>query len=155
MGAMPNIASVLKAEVSRLARKELRSENEALKKALASQRTEIAGLKRRLLELERAMLRLAKIKSRESASRAVGSTARVTEQETESHRFRASGMAANRKRLGLSAADFGLLVGTTGQSVYAWEAGKSKPREKALAAIAGLRGIGKKEALERLQALKG
>ncbi len=34
-------------------------------------------------------------------------------------RFRAAGMAANRKRLDLSAADFGVLVGATGQSIYA------------------------------------
>lgn len=64
------------------------------------------------------------------------------------------GMAANRKRLGLSAADFGLLVGATGQSVYAWEAGKSKPRGKNLAAIAALRGVGKREVLKRLAAQK-
>ena len=40
----------------------------------------------------------------------------------------------------------GLLVGATGQSVYAWESGKAKPRPEALAAIASLRGIGKLEA---------
>jgi DNA-binding transcriptional regulator YiaG len=64
-------------------------------------------------------------------------------------------MAANRKRLGLSAADFGLLVGATGQSIYAWETGKAKPRPKALAAIAALRGIGKREVDARLAGLKG
>ena len=63
-------------------------------------------------------------------------------------------MASNRKRLGLSAADFGLLVGATGQSVYSWEAGKSKPRAGALAAIAALRGIGKREVEARLATLK-
>ena len=69
-------------------------------------------------------------------------------------RFRASGMASNRKRLGLSAADFGLLVGASGQSVYAWEQGKARPRGKNLAAIAALRGVGKREVVERLAALK-
>jgi len=63
-------------------------------------------------------------------------------------------MAANRKRLGLSAADFGLLAGATGQSVYAWEAGKAKPRGKNLAAIAALRGIGKREVRKKLAELK-
>ncbi len=64
-------------------------------------------------------------------------------------------MAANRKRLGLSAQDFALLVGTTGQSVYAWESGKARPRQEFLVAIAALRGIGKQEAMTRLAALKG
>jgi len=62
-------------------------------------------------------------------------------------------MANNRKRLGLSAADFGRLVGATGQSVYAWETGRSKPRGKYLEAIAALRGIGKREVAEKLAAL--
>jgi transcriptional regulator with XRE-family HTH domain len=61
---------------------------------------------------------------------------------------------SNRKRLGLSAADFGLLVGASGQSVYAWEQGKARPRGKNLAAIAALRGVGKREVVERLAALK-
>ena len=151
---MPNIATVLKAEITRLARKEVRESSDGLKKTIASQRTEIAGLKRRLQELEGAVKKLAKAPS------AVASRpgARVLSESAESNatglRFRANGMAANRKRLGLSAADFGLLVGATGQSVYAWESGKAKPRPEALAAIASLRGIGKVEAEAKLAAAK-
>ena len=63
-------------------------------------------------------------------------------------------MASNRKRLGLSAADFGLLVGASSQSVYAWESGKSKPGREYLPAIAALRGIGTREVAEKLVALK-
>lgn len=63
-------------------------------------------------------------------------------------------MASNRKRLGLSAADFGLLVGATGQSVYAWETRKTKPSAKNLEAIASLRGLGKREVARRLAAIK-
>ena len=47
-----------------------------------------------------------------------------------------------------------LLVGASGQSVYAWEQGKARPRGKNLAAIAALRGVGKREVVERLAALK-
>ena len=63
-------------------------------------------------------------------------------------------MAANRKRLEMSAADFGLLVGASGKTIYDWDAGKVKPRPHALAAIAGLRGISEREAAERLAAVK-
>jgi DNA-binding transcriptional regulator YiaG len=148
---MPNLANVLKAEVARLARKELRGETDSLRKTVSSQRAELAALKRRLSELEKSVSTLtraaAKSKARDKASATqdeAGSTAR----------FSASGMASNRRRLGLSAAEFGLLVGTTGQSIYAWEAGKSKPRTKNLAAIAALRGIGKREVAARLEQLK-
>jgi len=150
---MPNIANVLKAEITRLSRKELRESSDALKKAVAAHRAEIAGLKRRLQALEATVKRLSK--SGGASARAPTAAAEAADPATTGSRFSAKGMAANRKRLGLSAADFGRLVGTTGQSVYAWESGKAKPRRDALAAIAALRGIGKREVAARLDALKG
>lgn len=148
---MPNIASVLKAEIVRLARKELRSEVDSIRKALAAARAENAALKRRVSDLERSLRQL----TRTAQPPTVPSSAPAEYAATaEGFRFRASGMASNRKRLGLSAADFGLLVGASGQSVYAWEQGKARPRGKNLAAIAALRGIGKRGVVERLAALK-
>ena len=41
---MPNVASVLKGEMSRVARREVRGETLALKKAVSHYRTEIAAL---------------------------------------------------------------------------------------------------------------
>jgi DNA-binding transcriptional regulator YiaG len=150
---MPDIASVFKAEITRLARKELRGDSGGLKKTVAAQRADIADLKRRVQALEAMVRRLAKsLDAEQKRSRPAPSEA--AESEPSSLRFRAAGMAANRKRLGLSAADFGLLVGATGQSIYAWEAGKTKPRPQALAAIAALRGIGKREVEAKLEALK-
>lgn len=147
---MPNIASVLKAEITRLARKELRDESDALKRALALQRKEIAGLKARLQALEKSVRHLGK------PPKAVRDTPADDQGDAaDGLRFRAAGMASNRKRLGLSAADFALLVGSTGQSVYAWESGKAKPRAAALKAIAALRHVGKREVEARLAQLKG
>ncbi len=149
---MPNLATALKAEVTRLARKELKGATDALRKTAAAQRTELASLRKRVTELERAL---------KQANKALGTHKRVEPTPEDEGgggdsklRFRAAGMAANRKRLGLSAEDFGRLVGATGQSVYAWEAGKSKPRSQNLAAIAALRGIGKREVAERLAAME-
>lgn len=117
------------------------------------QRSEVASLKRRVQELEKQLNALSKTAGR-SAVRAPAALAAESEGDAEGLRFRAEGMASNRKRLGLSAADFGLLVGTTGQSVYSWEQGKSKPRARSLAAIAALRGAGKREVAARLETLK-
>lgn len=150
---MPNLASVLKSEVSRLARKELRAETEALKKAVSSQRAEMAVLKRRFQELEKLVRAMGKAAERSAGGQCVASAAEPPADD--GVRFSAKGMASNRRRLGLSASDFGLLVGATGQSVYSWEAGKSKPRARSLGAIAALRGIGKKEVALRLATLKG
>ncbi len=151
---MPSIASVLKAEIARVARRELKAATGALKKSTATQRSDIAKLKRRVQELERCLKALSRAVARSGALKASTSLAAKSGSDAGSLRFRAEGMASNRKRLGLSAEDFGLLVGATGQSVYAWERGKSKPRTKNLMAIAALRGVGKREVATSLDALK-
>ena len=151
---MPNIASIFKAEITRLARKEVRDSGDGFKKTVAAHRTEIAALKRRVQALEA----LVKKSTKEQVVAPRRAPARVSETQPEDSpaglRFRAKGMAANRARLGLSAADFGLLVGATGQSIYAWESGKAKPRPESLAAIAALRGVGKREVDAKLASLK-
>jgi DNA-binding transcriptional regulator YiaG len=146
---MANIASLLKSEISRVARKEVRGETAGLKKAISSYRSEIVALKRRALALETELRRLGKAAAR-SAPAAV-----QDEGPARAQRFSAKGLASQRKRLGLSAQECGLLVGASGQSIYNWEDGKARPRAKHLQALAALRGMGKKEAAARLSELSG
>jgi DNA-binding XRE family transcriptional regulator len=70
-------------------------------------------------------------------------------------RFNAKGFATMRRRLGLSAAEMGLLVGVSAQTIYNWEAEKSRPRQQQVAAVASLRGVGKRVAKARLEELAG
>ena len=65
-------------------------------------------------------------------------------------RFVAKGLKSQRNRLGLSAADYGRLVGVSAQSVYNWELGQASPRADQVKAIPALRGIGKQESKARL-----
>lgn len=143
---MPNIAALLKNEISRVARKVVRAETEALTKAARAYRSEIAALKRRTHDLEQEIRRLAKVAGRSGKL----SRAAVDSSRTEGLRFSAKGLIAQRRRLGLSAAECGLLVGASAQSIYNWEVGKVRPRTKHLTAIVGLRALGKKEAAARL-----
>ena len=145
---MPNIASVLKEEITRLARKEMRDEITYVRKVLAAHRSEIAELKRRNGDLERTIRRLQK-----SSGQTAGSEA-ASDEPDEKLRFSAKGLATQRQRLGLSAADFGLLVGASGQSIYKWEEGAVRPRAKHLSAIAAVRKMGKREADAKLTELK-
>jgi len=144
---MANIASLLKTEIARVARKQVRAETSVLKQAVGTYRAEIAALKRRAQALESELRRLSKAQARTEPVEA------PTEPERKL-RFTAKGLASQRKRLGLSAADCGLLLGTSGQSIYNWEEGKARPRARFLAAIAALRTLGKKEAASRLAALR-
>ena len=61
---------------------------------------------------------------------------------------------AQRKRLGLSADNYARLVGVSSLTIYNWEHGKSRPRKEQLAALVAVRGIGKREALKKLELIK-
>ncbi len=145
---MANLASMLKGEIARVARREVRAELQTLKKASAAHRSEIARLKRRAGALEQELKRLRKA----GAGRVAAGEREEADQKL---RFSAKGLASQRKRLGLSAEAFGALIGASGQSVYKWETGKIRPRARHLPRIAELRGMGKREANARLQALAG
>ena len=145
---MPNIATLLKNEISRVARKEQRGESRALRKTVTAHRAEIAALKRRLQALEQQLRRLSKGQAKAAPSDETDAPATKT-------RFSAKGLLAQRRRLGLSAADCGVLLGTSAQSVYNWEAGKVRPRARHLAAIAALRTLGKKDAAAHVAERQG
>ena len=145
---MPNIAAVFKDEIARIARKEVRAQTEEFKKASAQYRTHIAALRRRVDELERQLKRVGKASARASAAPA------EDDADGPQRRFSPKRLAAQRRKLGLSAADFATLLGVSGQSVYKWEHGEARPRARQLQAIADLRGIGKREAAARLEKLQ-
>lgn len=138
-----NIAVALKSEISRVTRKELRSETKTLKKASSQYRADIAALKRRIAELEKMLKSLARATSR-SSNDAVESPP-----ETKV-RFSAKSIAAQRRRLNLSASDFGALIGVSSQTIYHWEQGKSRPRDSQIPAMLAVRKMGKREAAAKL-----
>ena len=140
---MPNVATVLKSEISRVARKEVRSETTPLRKAVSTYRTEIAALKRRTQAVEQVLRRLANGHTKAAPSADV-------DQVPGQFRFTAKGLASQRQRLGLSAEQCGRLLGASSQSIYNWEQGKTRPLARHLPAIAGLRGLSKKEVADRL-----
>jgi len=143
---MPNVATVLKSEMARVARKEVRGETVPLKKAVSAYRSEIAALKRRAQTLEQALKRLSKVHM--PAPKAEAET-----EEASKLRFSAKSLASQRRRLGLSSVQCGLLLGASDQSVHNWEQGKTRPLARHLPAIAALRGMSKKEATARLESL--
>lgn len=142
---MPNIATLLKSEIARVARKEVRSETEVLKKASSQYRSTIATLKRQIFVLEKQVKQMAKADGRQNREESAElATGRV--------RYSAKGLAAHRAKLGLSAKNYGALIGVSALTIYKWESGNVRPRQKQLQAIAVIRGIGKREAAARLEA---
>ncbi|RUR67516.1 helix-turn-helix domain-containing protein [Variovorax guangxiensis] len=138
---MPNIASILKAEISRVARKEVRAEIETLKKVSVAHRSSIAELRRQVNALEKELRRLVKGTMRPAAaSDSDDQTSAGTKR-----RFSATRLAAHRAKVGLSAANYGQLVGVSGQTIYHWEQGKARPRAAQLESLAAVRNLGARE----------
>lgn len=142
--AMPNIATVLKQEITRLARKEAKAHVEPLRKANAQYRKDIAELKRQLGAMKKRVDYL-------DAQERKRLRKPVSVSEAEGRRFSPGWLKAHRHRLGLAAADYAELVGVSPQTIYNWEHGRSKPRKEQLAALAAIRRIGKREAQRRLE----
>jgi len=145
---MADLAGALKEEIRRLAKKVIKAETGTTKQAVSQYRREIAGLKRQLREQEKkiAFLEDRERKRLEQPEGAEGAPAGA--------RFSPRSVRAQRERLGFSAADYALLVGVSPLTIYNWEHGKTRPRQEQLAALVAVRGIGKREALARLELLK-
>ena len=145
---MTTLADALKDEIRRLARKEIKAQTRSTAQAVARYRGEIAKLKRQLREQEK------KIAFLEAQERKRLGQPGAAEDATGGARFSARSVKAQRKKTGLSAADYAKLVGVSGLTIYNWELGKSRPRKEPLASLVALRGIGKREARAKLELLK-
>lgn len=144
---MPNIAAVLKAEINRLARKEVNAQTRVIRKANAQYRRDIAELKRRANALSK---QVAYLEQQERKRAAKGAPKTVAQGK----RFSARGLKAHRQKMGLSAADYARLVRVSAQTIYNWERGESRPRAEQLASLVAIRALGKREALKRLELLQ-
>lgn len=149
---MPNIGTVLKDEIRRLAKKEIRIATSGLRKNNARLKRTIVEHKRRLAALERAnrtLTRAAEAKLKEAPTAAAA--------EVKKARFGSRAVRGLRKRLKLSQADFAKLLGVSTGTVSLWEKEDGslslKPRTKA--ALVGARKMGVREARRRLGVLAG
>ena len=144
---MQNLVHALRSEITRLAKKEVKGQMTAIKAASARYRREIAELKRVTRDLEGRLAHMEKqerkrVKKSPTAELAAGT------------RFSARGLKSHRARLGLSAEDYGALAGVSGQMIYKYERGETKPRRAQVAKLVSVRDLGKREATHRLALLE-
>ena len=143
---MSNILKELKAEISRLAKKEARAVVAPVKKASATYRGLIAGLRKQVNALQKEVAGL---------KRAMPKADKVLANKTEPEgRFWITGKGVRklRKRLGLTQAVFGKLVGVTPNAVVLWERkdGKIGLRKATAGRLQEIKGKGKREVAEIL-----
>ena len=145
---MPNLSTVLRDEISRLARKEIRKEMAVTVKASAQHRRDIAALKRQVQEQARTIVFLQRQEKKRIGTKPPETLAKGA-------KFSPQSVKAHRQRLGLSAENYAKLVGVSGLSIYMWESGKTRPRDQQIAALVAVRGLGKREAMKRLEMMEG
>ncbi|HPP52075.1 MAG TPA: helix-turn-helix domain-containing protein, partial [Thermoguttaceae bacterium] len=118
---MANLATTLRETIRRIARREVRAESKKARRALAQYRREIGQLKRQLQIAEK---RLALF---EDLQREGGAEKQFPLTETQpKFRFSPRWVRSQRARLGLSAEEYGKLLGVSRLTVYHWEKGKSR-----------------------------
>ena len=150
---MSNVVKLLKAEIARISKREAKSATQVIGKSTVWLRKTVADLKKRLVLLEKENKHLqAAIKEFQ-----ITHPEKTEQEEGNKARFTSKGILALRKKLRLSQADFGKLVGTTTHAVYLWEkkTGALNLRDKTKAAILSIRGLGAREAKEKLKEIGG
>ena len=145
---MSNIAKVLKAEIVRISKREVKGATQGIGKSNTWLRKTVADLKKRLLLLEKKNKRLTATMKKYQ----VESPQKPVVEESGKARFTSKRIHALRRKLRLSQADFARLLGTTPYSVYLWDKkeGALNLRDKTKAAILSIRGLGAREAKEKL-----
>jgi DNA-binding transcriptional regulator YiaG len=148
---MPNLAKVLREEVQRLAKKQvktgltpLRRDNIRLKRTVADLRRQVETLNRTNREL---VNKISTVVAAKQAER--------TAEQAPKLRPTSKSLSRLRQRLDLTQAEFGRLIGVTGQAVMHWEGkgARVRMRNANLVALAGIQSIGKREARRRLEAI--
>ena len=165
---MASFANALKEEINTLASREVRRQTAPAAKAVARCARDIAALKREVQALEHELASLGTPQpgptvpqkktsdgappSRRAASK-VSATSTSAKPSPRDH-FSGEALKEHRERLGLSADNYGKLIGVSGLSIYNWEQGKARARKSSVDAWTAIRRIGKREAAQRLANLK-
>ena len=131
---MPDLAATLKTEIRRLAKREAKAMTAPLQKAVTQLRRQVWALNRGARQLRR---QTAALKAPPAP------TALPVVEPKGITRVGPTLVRALRRRLGLSLAAFGKLVGVHSNSVLNWEKGRTKPTAKMRAKIIAARTLNK------------
>ena len=147
---MPNIGALLKEEIRRLAKKEARALLATVRKDSARLKRTAAEHKRRLAALERDNRRLV-----DEADARLKEAVKASPEEVATARVGGARVRALRKRLRLSQAELGQVLGVSPNTVFQWEKkqGRLNLRDKTKAAVVAALKLSAKEARRKLELL--
>ncbi len=137
--AVAKLEQVLKSEIIRLAKKQIRVVCIPLARA-------VRQVKRRVSQMNETVAALDKMRAElEARKAATGVKLEAPEEKVKAARLSPLLIKKLRTRLGLSQGQLACLVGVSRQAMVFWELGKSRPQGKNRAALIALRGVGRRE----------
>lgn len=139
---MSKLDVVFREEIRRLARRELKAFAEPLLASNKRLREEVRALRRELSARTASTKRTTRVERVQQALAAEG--------DQPKRRWSGPRLRAWREKNALSGVKVASLLGISSQTLYNWEMEKSKPDPAALAVIAGLRSLGKRDLREAL-----
>jgi DNA-binding XRE family transcriptional regulator len=145
---MNTFSTAFRAEVVRIARKELKPELQSMRKAITGHRSEIAALRREVKALAsqlKATQRLTKVPNTPKAQAATNAPKAAAISD-----FNAQAFADKRTELGITQKQMAQLVGASWLSVYKWESGQVHPRAAQMDRISKVLKLSKRKALALL-----
>ena len=140
---MAKIESIIKSEIQRLAKHEVRSVYRPLRKEVWGLKLKLSNLIKNFAVLDRMAKGLAKTKSTEPKLEA-------SPEEVKASRLTPERIAGLRKKLGISQRKFGILMGASLGAVQSWEKGKFKPQGEKKAALVAMRKLRKRDVRKML-----
>ena len=135
---MPDLGKTIRDEISRIAGRELRSALNPLNEQISSLEREVSELRSQIAGTGRTAVK--------AAGKSSGGAKPAPASKTGAIRITPASIKKHRKRLRLSQAQMGKLLGVSAITILNWEQGKSKPRAANREALAELRTVGRKEA---------
>jgi DNA-binding transcriptional regulator YiaG len=143
---MGKMEQTLKAEIARLARKQMRATYLPLARDVHRLKQTVSALRKTIAVLARLGTELEAQRTAERAKLA------AAPEEVKASRISPGLIRKLRNRLGISQAELATLVGVSTNAVGFWEQGKSRPTDRNKEALVALRKLGRREVARILAA---
>ena len=146
---MGKLDTIIRAEIIRLAKREVRKISAPLGRDVRSLKGLMSGIRKSLYALERLGAR----QQKEMGSG--GLRLEATPDQVKGARFSPRLIRSLRKRLGITQDELAMLAGVTVGAVHQWEMGKFQPRNDKKGVLVALRGHGRREIQKLLEEARG
>jgi DNA-binding transcriptional regulator YiaG len=142
---MGKLEGMIKSEIVRLAKREVRKISGPLGRNIWSLKSTVSQLRKAVLALQRITTSQQKELQREKM------VLEAPPEEVKESRFTPRLIRSLRKHLGITQKELAVLTGVTVGAVHLWESGQFKPTMKKKAAMVALRKLGRREVRKLLE----